>query len=59
MVREHDAHLRVTALQQCAKQAGKQLSLLASGSSAVCSGVRRQQAAKPGSVVVQDVADVL
>ncbi len=59
MMGEHETHLRVTAFEQCAKQAGKQLGLLASGSSTVCSGVNRQQATKPSSVVVQDVADVL
>ena len=56
---EHDTNLRVTALEQCAKQAGKQLGLLACGSSTICSGVGRQQATKPSSVMVQDVADVL
>jgi len=58
-MRAHDTNLRVTALQECSKQAGKQHGLLASGSSTICSGVRRQQATKPSSVVMQDVADVL
>ncbi len=40
---EHDTNLRVTALEQCAKQAGKQLGLLACGSSTVCSGVGQLQ----------------
>ncbi len=56
---ERDTNLGVTALEQCAQQAGKQLGLLACGSSTICSGVGRQQATKPSSVMVQDVADVL
>ena len=51
--------LRVTALQQSPNQAGQQHCVLGGGCSAISSTGGRQQASKPGSVVVQDVANVL
>ncbi len=41
---EHDTNLRVTALEQCAKQAGKQLGLLAYGSGTICNNDGQQKA---------------
>ncbi len=43
-MREHDINLRVTALEQCAKQAGKQRGLLTSGSGTICSADVQQKA---------------
>ena len=55
----HESHLWITALEQCTDQAGQQHSLLAGGSSTICCSIGWQQPTKPGSMLVQDVANVL